>query len=245
MAQGYETMISPAERRRFIRVRAELPLSYEIEDEDDKGGALASRDISAGGVQFAAHEPLLPGTKLILLVGLGASAAKLRLRVTVVWSRYSGASERHEIGAVFRGLDDLQRENVLALIGTDLPTTDGAENRRFIRLRRQLDIAYAEIDEGERTWRPAVTHDLSLGGFAMACEDTLEPGARVALRLFVYGRQETPLEADGEVLHSRPGAREEERRVCGKFSHMQPETFDRLATYISERVMAPPIGPFT
>jgi c-di-GMP-binding flagellar brake protein YcgR len=244
MSGSSNPIVSPAERRRFVRVRKNFPLTYEVVDSSNRGSFIASSDLSVGGLQFAANDAVTPGTELVLKVAVGSDKVILKLPVRVVWCRYSGTLESHEVGATFTGLDDFQRENILALIATELPCPDGSENRRFIRLRHDIDIHYCELDNGEDFWHKAATHDLSLGGFAIECVDGLEPGAAVGVRIFVNNTQESPLEAEGEVVMCRPSGEKGKLRMSGKFRNMTPDTFDKLATFISERVMGPVIGPF-
>jgi c-di-GMP-binding flagellar brake protein YcgR len=52
-----------AERRRHVRIRAELPLGYSIVDEKENHGGLVA-DASEGGLQVSLMEKLLVGTLL-------------------------------------------------------------------------------------------------------------------------------------------------------------------------------------
>jgi len=161
------------------------------------------------------------------------------------WRHYNEELVQHEVGVGFFGMEPLQRENILALIASDLPTGDESERRRFIRLRSALHASFRLAGDSTRDWQRASIRDLSLGGFALITDTQMESNAALDLRIHLRGPREDALETEAVLLSSVPIPGEEGHfRTSGKFQNLTPATFERLAAYVSEQVAGPAIGPF-
>ncbi len=235
----------PEERRRYVRIRKEISLTYSVVAQGHAHGGSSSLDLSIGGVQFPTSEALEPDTELLLTLSIAATGVSFNIRGKVAWCHYNEELAQHEVGVGFLGMEPLQRENILALIASDLPAGEESERRRFVRLRSALHACFRLAGDSTHDWQTASIRDLSLGGFAMIADIQLKSNAAVALRIHLRGPHEDALEMEAVLLSSAPIAEEEGHfRTSGKFQNLTPATFERLAAYVSEHVAGPTIGPF-
>ena len=231
----------PEERRRYVRVRKDVSVSYRIMGREEEDTSPAG-NLGAGGLRLITQEALAPGMDLLITISVGAKGARIEVMGRVVWVGREKGEGRSEAGICFTELDGLQRENILSLIASDLPTPDGAELRRFIRIGRELRVEYRIEGSRSREWLVGHTCDLSLGGFSLMGGAAVTAGEGLVMRICLYGEREEPLEISGTSLRSAPCAGG--FRTSGKFREVVPAAFERLAAYLSERVGVPPIGHF-
>lgn len=82
---GTDTSVE-VDRRKFVRVDSQLPLSYTVIGTDQRGQS-KTRNISGGGICFFAPEPLTPGAQIDMTMRLPGRDEPIRFSAEVVWSR--------------------------------------------------------------------------------------------------------------------------------------------------------------
>ena len=242
MLGEFNPLATPEERRRYVRVRKDILFDYTIVKKKMDVTSTATLNLSGGGLRFIVEEPLVPGTEVSLEFTMPATGTKFHADSLVMWCRYDKAAGQHEIGVSFTNMDRAERENVLSLIASELPSSGGSELRKFIRLERNLSVQLQEADRPGAEWVNARTTDISLGGVGMLTQEEVGEGKPVQLRLFLYGPREKPIEVKAVVLEDVRDRRGE-RRVRVRFQDLPPKTFETIANYITERVSGLPLGP--
>jgi len=242
-AHGPERVASCEERRRFVRVRKQVNIHCRVTGASPE--PTSSRDISAGGLRIISRSELPREAQVLLTATVESTGLHFDIPGRVVWTAFDDKNNRHEAGISFVGLDPLQRENIIALIATDLPDSDGSERRRFIRLRKQVRVEYRQDTDPTDQWRDTFTKNISLGGFAIITREAISSGAFLRLRLHLAETDAEPVEAQGLVLRSAPSDTEKSGfATSGKFHQFVPDQFERLVAFVSAHVVAPPVGPF-
>jgi c-di-GMP-binding flagellar brake protein YcgR len=78
----------PQERRRYVRVRKEITVTYSIIPSGAPEAGASTRDMSVGGLQFATGESLDPGTDLLLALSLDETGVELTVRAQALEVSY-------------------------------------------------------------------------------------------------------------------------------------------------------------
>ena len=240
-AQALSGQTNYEERRRFLRVRKEISIHCRVM------GAPAeptpTRDLSAGGLHITSQVALPLGAQVVLSATMESAGVEFNMPGRIVWTAFDEVEHCHEAGVCFVGLDPLQRENVIALVAAELPAPDGAERRRFIRLRKEVRVEFRT--DPVAAWQTVFTYDISLGGFAFVSEEAIASGAALDLRIHLAETEAEAVEAQGAVISSvASDTADGEFLVSGKFEQLTPVNFERLVAFVSAHVVAPPVGPF-
>ena len=106
------------ERRQFVRLDTRLPVQYIVlSDGVPRSGA--TKDIGGGGICLFAEQPLLPGTRLRVSMGLPGRAEPSVFTAEVAWCEsyeVIGKTERNqqtEIGVRFVEIAPADRDAIL------------------------------------------------------------------------------------------------------------------------------------
>jgi len=233
--------VPPQERRRYVRVKRGVSVTYSVIGRPEPGTVRTSaRDLGLGGLLLTTPEALRPGTRLLLVLLIRNADIELHLHGEVVWCDHDPTGRAYETGIGFRGLDAAQRKNILALIAGSIPSRDGMEQRHFIRLRKALPVKYRVRGKVGGKWRVGSVQDLSVGGFAIATDESLEKGTRLKLRIGIDDDLEEPLELMADVTRNAAQAGVPGRfLMSGRFRDVPTKAFERLAAYISKHVLTP------
>jgi len=246
MAESSVRRISPEERRRYVRVRKEVRLTCRLIGRPREDVEASMRNIGVGGLHIHALRPLAVGTRLQVQGIITDSGIEFVAGGRVMWCEYDRVKHHYDVGLCFMGLDPIQRRNVLALVARELPTTDGLERRRYIRLKRLLLVERRPAGRLLSRWRPAYTEDLSVGGLALLAGKALAVGAHLELRVHLDDGVAEPLDAEGIVVNVKPStARPGAWLASARFLELFPEAAERLRRYLSKMLSAPPITAVT
>ncbi len=137
--------------RRFIRHPSEIPMEYQIDDDDAPLRHEHLKDVGDGGLSFVSARALAPGSRLIIRVG--AVEPDFSARACVAWCHRDG--EHYLVGVAFTDSQDLfqmrmieqlchieqYRTEVLANEGRQLDSEQAAREwiRKFAREFPEFD----------------------------------------------------------------------------------------------------------
>ena len=107
------------ERRRFIRIPENLPISYEVLP-NTKTRSFLTKDISEEGIRFFIHKPLPKYSLLKIKLSLEKTSFCLEAIVRVKWVRQEIPSQRYEIGAEFINISKGAKEHLIDYIRINL-----------------------------------------------------------------------------------------------------------------------------
>jgi len=238
--------IATEERRRYVRVRSEVKLNLRLIGRPPKDETAAVRNLGTGGLLVSTQKPLAVGTRLQIQMAIESSGVEFSVGGRVVWNEFNAVTSRHEAGICFVGLDPTQRQNVTALVGTDLHEAKSLERRRFVRLPRRIMAEYRVGAKLLHRWRTGFTRNISMGGVALLTDRKFAVGASVALRIHLEDMPKQALVVGGVVLNSKhQDNRPREWVVHVAFRAPDKAVRERLASYISKMLSAPPIDSVT
>ncbi|MFH1678896.1 MAG: PilZ domain-containing protein [Candidatus Omnitrophota bacterium] len=103
------------ERRRFVRVPEDSPISYEIISESKTEGFII-KDLSQGGLRFFIRKFIPNHSLLKIKITLKSASFYFESVVRVVWIKEEVPNERYEIGAEFINLPKKASESLIEYI---------------------------------------------------------------------------------------------------------------------------------
>ena len=103
------------ERRRFVRVPEESPISYEVLN-DARTGQAFTKDISQGGIRFFVKEFIPKDSLLKIYLPLQKILFNFETVIKIVWITEAIHSERYEVGAEFVNISEEDTERLVEYI---------------------------------------------------------------------------------------------------------------------------------
>jgi c-di-GMP-binding flagellar brake protein YcgR len=103
------------ERRRFIRIPENAPITYEIMDNPETGEHF-TKDISLGGIRFFIHHFVPVNSFLRIKLFLKKITFYFEALVRVVWIRRDPHGDRYEIGVEFINIPQEAVEHLIEYI---------------------------------------------------------------------------------------------------------------------------------
>jgi hypothetical protein len=168
MGDVRETKLAPAydgprERRRHLRRRANLILKFRrLRDLSERVGIV--RDISQGGLRFAASERLGVGETLNLVIS--GKTVETRIRAVAVVVRATPRGGGYEIGARFTGRDK------------EIRLSDRRRQRRIVA---DFEVRYRRPATGRAD--VGRVRDISQGGIRFVAGERMTPGEMLTIML--------------------------------------------------------------
>lgn len=107
------------ERRKFIRIPEDSPITYEIMD-NPKIGDFFTDNISQGGIRFFVHHFIPVKSLLRIKFFLKKITFYFEAVVKVAWVRKVAHSDRYEIGVEFIDIPQKAAEHLIDYIGSIL-----------------------------------------------------------------------------------------------------------------------------
>jgi len=111
------------ERRKFIRIPENAPITYEIMDNPETGEHF-TRDISLGGIRFFIHHFIPVNSFLRIKLFLKKITFYFEALVRVVWIRRDPHGDRYEIGVEFINIPQKAVEHLIEYIKSILSLID-------------------------------------------------------------------------------------------------------------------------
>lgn len=103
------------ERRRFVRITEDSPISYEVLS-DAKSGDFITKDISQAGIRFFVHDFIPKGTLIKIRLILKKITFSFEAIVRVVWIEEDFRNDRYEIGVEFVNISKQASEYLIKYI---------------------------------------------------------------------------------------------------------------------------------
>jgi c-di-GMP-binding flagellar brake protein YcgR len=111
-----------SERRRYVRIRTDVPVRYTLPKEQDNSRAFKTKDISMGGICMTVSEKLAPHLKLCLQIEVEGSADPILAKGEVVWAKENSEIKNEagiryfDIGVEFKELLPKNKERFFSFV---------------------------------------------------------------------------------------------------------------------------------